>query len=66
MKNDQDRRWKMEELAEWNEDIIIQVLKLILEVSMIKWKLEWLKSELKTRKYKVQNDPTRVMGYNSS
>ena len=50
MKNDQDERWKKEELAEWNEDIIIQVLRLILEVSTIKWKLEWLILELKSAK----------------
>ena len=47
MKINQDEIWKNEELAEWNEDIIIQVLKLILEVSTINWKLEWLNSELK-------------------
>ena len=40
MKNDQVDRWKKEELDVWNEDIIIQVLRLILEVSKIIWKLE--------------------------
>ena len=43
MGNDQKkkrREEKKEELAEWDENMIIQVLRLILEVSAIKWKLE--------------------------
>ena len=50
MKNDQVGRLKKEELAKWNEDIIVQVVRLILEVSTIQWKLEWLNSELKSAK----------------
>ena len=50
MKNDQVDRWKKEELDVWNEDIIIQALRLIPEVSKIIWKLEWLNLELKPAK----------------
>ena len=46
MKNDQDGKLKKEELAKWNEDIIIQVL----EVSTIKWKFEMFNLELKQAK----------------
>ena len=60
MKNDQVDRWKKEELDVWNEDIIIQVLRLILEVSKIIWKLEWLNSELKSTKNQFQDELTRV------
>ena len=60
MKNDQVDRWKKEELDVWNEDIIIQVLRLILEVSKIIWKLEWLNSELKVNKNQFQDEQTRV------
>ena len=44
--------WKMEdeEIDEWSEELIIQVLILMLEASKIKWKLEWLNSELKSTK----------------
>ena len=66
MKNDQVGRWKKEELIEWNEDIIIQVPRLMLEASTMIWKLERLNIELKTSKYEVQDDPTRVMSFNSS
>ena len=47
MKNNQDGRLKKEKLVEWNENIIIQVLILMLEGSKIIWKFEWLNSELK-------------------
>ena len=54
IKNDQEKRrkkelelWRMikrrrkkEKLIEWNENIIIQILILMLEVSKIIWKLE--------------------------
>ena len=36
-----------EELDVWIEDLVIQVLILLLEVSKIIWKLKWLNSELK-------------------
>ena len=61
MKNDQDGSWKMEELAEWNENIFIQVPRLMLEVSKIIWKLKWINSELKSAKDQFQDDITRVM-----
>ena len=66
MKNDQDGSWKMEELAEWNENIFIQVPRLMLEVSKIIWKLEWINSSLKSAKRSVQVDLTPVITDNWS
>ena len=39
-----------EELDEWSEDLVIQVLILMLEASKIIWKLEWVNSELQVNK----------------
>ena len=54
--------WKMEdeELDEWSEDLVIQVLILMLEASKIIWKLEWLNSELKSTKDQFQDEQTWV------
>ena len=54
--------WKMEdeELDEWSEDLVIQVLILMLEASKIIWKLEWVNSELKSTKNQLQDEQTRV------
>ena len=54
--------WKMEdeELDEWSEDLVIQVLILMLEASKIIWKLEWVNSELKVNKNQFQDEQTRV------
>ena len=61
--------WKMikrierkEELVEWNEDIIIQVL----EVSTIKWMLEWLNLELKQANISFRMRKLELRTQNSS
>ena len=66
MKNDQVGRWKKEELVEWNEDIIIQVPRLMLEVSKIIWKLELLNSELKQAKMRFWISKLEFPTQNSS
>ena len=50
----------MEELDVWNENLVIQAHMLMLEASKIKWKLEWLNSELKSTKNQFQDELTRV------
>ena len=42
-----------EELDVWIEDLVIQVLILLLEVSKIIWKLKWLNSELKQARMRL-------------